>query len=244
MAKRYTDEELLTLLKEYTKNGNTRQDFFKQKQAINLRFGSWNKALKLIGVEPKKIRRYSKEQMKEKLLKEYNKNNKIPSCEECTFRNTVYKLFGTWNNALKYAGLEYRKISEKITYTREELKEIYINFSLENNFENGASSKELQKGYKEGKLLVKYHVFSNYFSGMNGLRKECGFEIINRVSNYTKEELTLIMKNKIKELRRNPSLREFNRMRDMPSVTTYYKFFKTHSFLQILEEIERSGNGK
>ena len=146
-----TDAELIQDLKDfYTKyNRSPRAEDMKLPlQSYNnyiLRFGSWDKALKLAGLTKcgklyKNIGEKSRSNFKtdEDLLSElrrfYEENNRTPnnhdtnSTEYMSAKNTYIQRFKTWNNALELAGLTVNLM----TKTDDELIQDLIKFSEEN----------------------------------------------------------------------------------------------------------------
>ena len=83
-------------------------------------FGTWNKALKISGLEKKYNGIYSDEELLEQLKNHYKKKDCITrlsfTADKTTCSpSTIARRFGSWNKALKKAGLPI------IEYSREEV---------------------------------------------------------------------------------------------------------------------------
>jgi hypothetical protein len=82
------------------------------------RFGSWNGALEEAGLEINREQGIPKEQLIEDLKDFAEKIEKVPTYREMTDKGpwsgeTYHNRFGTWNNALKKAGLEINRLDMK-----------------------------------------------------------------------------------------------------------------------------------
>src|SRR3954452_19889318 len=125
MRKTYTKKDIITFLQAYyAKNGELLSlKLYRQKQykpsetTIRKKFGSWNNALEEAGIPiNRKVKSwYTKEDIIKHLqsiskndaitiAREYQKKYTSPSIE------TVISLFGSWNNALKAAGLKENRV--------------------------------------------------------------------------------------------------------------------------------------
>ena len=112
---KYTNEEVLNQLRDFLKrNGNITVNSFKADKtvcAVNTvirRFGSWNKALKKIGLTPKE--KYTKEEIVEQLIDCYRRNGKVTvhifdADKTLCSSSVVLDRFGSWTKALEEVGL-------------------------------------------------------------------------------------------------------------------------------------------
>lgn len=126
----YTDKELLDYLRRF-KNENGRSpgqnDFVNNPEYPNYsiyrkRFGSWNNALMLVGLDiNKRDKKYTDEELLDCLKQFYQENGRIPMASdflnnfEYPHRNTYMERFGSWNNALEMTELNLEKRFEKYT---------------------------------------------------------------------------------------------------------------------------------
>jgi len=184
---KYTNEELLKILKEYyNKNNKAEQrDFCNNNglpsfQTYIKRFGSWNKAKSLIGI-PISIRveyNITPELIIEKFKKLVNELGKIPSSEELNkikgFPSfpIICKHFDNYNNFVESCGFSYNKLSNgklKKEFLLNEIQRFVKEFNkipVQTDFEN-------LKGYPTRKT------FSNHFGYFNDAVRLAGFEPLN-----------------------------------------------------------------
>lgn len=198
---KYTDEELLEILKEYyNKNNKAEQrDFCNRNglpsyQTYIKRFGSWNKAKSLINI-PTNIR--SKYNISPELIIDKFKNlvrelDRIPSSDELSkikgFPSlfTLYKHFDNYDDFVNKCGFSYNKISNgkfKKDFLINEIKRFVEEFNIipiQTDFEN-------LKGYPSRKT------FSNHFKDFNEVIRLAGYE----PQNLSQKEYDLKYRNKI-----------------------------------------------
>lgn len=120
MASQYTQEELIKLLLEQKKqlkripNSREMKPCF---QVYSDAFGSWNNALKVAGLTPKRENnKYSKEDLIKIIQDVAEKIGKTPTVDDIDSKigRTVFSYkFGSWNNALIEAGFEPLQIRKR-----------------------------------------------------------------------------------------------------------------------------------
>ncbi len=141
---RYTNEELLGYLRQfYKENGRVPivADFDNNPKCPGpkiywTRFGSWDNALDIIGLLDKRKREtYTNEELLGYLRQFYKENGRTPEINDFN-NNDRYpsdvpykKRFGSWNNAIKTAGLQVNRFNN---ITDEELLECLLQFYEEN----------------------------------------------------------------------------------------------------------------
>lgn len=139
----YTDEELLEYLRLFNReNGRTPEsrDFnynikYPHSNTYKKRFGSWNKALKMAKLRFTRFANVTDKELLESLTQFFTENERSPTWEDFTNNNKypsfkTYQIhFGSWNNALKMAGL---KTNNCKGITDHELLELLVQFSKEN----------------------------------------------------------------------------------------------------------------
>lgn len=128
MSNKYTDEDLLNLLRTFhAEHGRSpKQREIVQYQTITKRFGSWNKALEKAGLTVLR-ENYSDEYLLNLLKDFYKKHGRSPKRREIKENNAIRERFCSWNNALEKAGLPVlRKI-----WTKEELIKVVDDIILE-----------------------------------------------------------------------------------------------------------------
>ncbi len=133
-----TDEELLDDLKQVARDENTEtitQQLYGNRgkfdcTTVSRRFGSWKEALLRAGLSPGDNRRPQLRISKEELLCDLRRIAKLNNSNTVTQRtyndngrhayNTLIRTFGSWNSALRNAGLD---ISNRVMVSDEELFE-------------------------------------------------------------------------------------------------------------------------
>ena len=138
-------------------------------------FGSWKAAIEAAGLDYSKIRRYrswSRDKVIRKMKEAYAKDKPINSNAKQKNNKPLYmaaiKRFGNWANAVKAAGIDYRKIRIRRLMDKAEIK------------------REIMQLYRSGVDLSYSNMRKNYqyllAAGMKKLgggswaaaRKECG----------------------------------------------------------------------
>lgn len=206
----YTDDELLNIIKNKTKELG-RIPYLKEIKQCNIiskRFGSWNNALKLAGYENTKNKEFTREELLELIRCRYKKTGNIPKISEFEFKFYIYKFFGSWNNALKLAGIEMKSDKKKIKSN--ERKKKYSDEDLLQKIKNKYNELgEIPKSYQ----VENYTIIIRRFNGWDNALKKAGVDDkklkkYNKI--YTKKDLLNMIKEKTKELGRIPSMAEFS----------------------------------
>lgn len=134
--KKYSKEDVLKLIKKLTEEGNktpTIKDLNQHGCRTNnivRYFGSYANALKQLGIEPnikreegklgrrKNTKVFTKKEIVELIKNTYIETNKVPTIKELNLKgcstNNIVRNFGTYSEAVKFAGLEPNKYSKKI----------------------------------------------------------------------------------------------------------------------------------
>ena len=94
------------------------------------RFGSWENALRAVGIDYTKIRKYrewDREKIKEEILRLHRDGIPVNSKNIQKIYPALYHAsrnkFNSWREAIEYAGLDYKKIALRITRKPEEILE-------------------------------------------------------------------------------------------------------------------------
>jgi len=139
-------------------------------------FGSWRKALKVAGFEPRRYRRWSKDEIIEKLKDLADELGKSPTFEDARERGLYYhnvrKHFDSWNEAKEVAGLETfsRARNPKLEVLGAVKKEGVVTVSeLSEHFDVSRQTIHdwLRKLKKETEIMTSYPQFG---VGMGGAR--------------------------------------------------------------------------
>jgi len=228
---KYTKEELIKKLKLISKKlGKTPtiKDIRKEKNfpsyiSFYFKFGSWNNALKAAKLDLNyEYRFYSKNELLKYLIDFSNKNKKTPTIED--FNNnsnfpaaiTYFDRFGSWNNALKLAGLE---INVRKDYTKQELLEFLRNLRKE------LRRTPMMKDLTSRKNLPEATVFKDRFGSWNRALEAAGLEVIHYFRKWKKEEVIKWLNKKYIELGKTPGIRDFDADPKAPAKNTVRKLF-------------------
>jgi hypothetical protein len=250
MKEKYSNEELLTILHN-RKNELGHSPTIKE---MGRKFGtpssqmyykyfntqSWNKILKMAGLEVNHFQGYTKEFALEKLREFYSIYGRIPIAQDFRKSDLIPKYdyynenFGTFKNALYEAGLIEKPLTddERIKISIDELiklantiKKCPTVYQYESLKHKGLVRRELEK-----KLGLKYNDICRKYIPQYPLN-----QIIKEA---TKEELIsdlTLLKNK---LGRTPMIQDLSNNKDIIrySTTVYYRVFNK-TFNGIIEEL-------
>lgn len=245
-----TNEEILSMVKsELERIGSTtivdymnnRNDFAPSVRFLTDRLGmKWNEILKILGFEVN-VEQRSKEEWLQ-LLKDVAADlGKTPSVNDLVrygLNDTVYKLnFGTWNNAIREAGLDVVFEKNEVVHTKEELLQMYID--LCGKLGRAATSSDINRH-----LLYKSDVFAIRFGGLQNLRDLAGSpEGKKQNKKYTKKEIQnrLIEQYELRGRRlTNSELNQLSKNNDsFPSISSILRYFRTTKISEVWDEIER-----
>lgn len=226
MSKKYTDEELIQIIKDKAiKLGRPPQRReLKCFNAVILHFGSFNNGLIAAGLVPRTIKNMSKDDMLESIRKWSKKHGKTPSISEWieSKKNGEYipelrhmqRTFGdiTWNKLLKLAGLEINEESKVGIYDKYSDKELLQ--ILKNELKRLNTNKWLDYERNRNKEYPSVTFYKRRFKcSWNKLLKKAGYKD-NEINNIrrTKEELIKMLKNIAKEIGHTPSITELSKL--------------------------------
>lgn len=213
LKKRYSDEEILKQMREhYLKRGSiTTKSFDEDKEVCSLktvrsRFGSWNNAIKELGVKEKLLRTL-KEKAETKELLKYRKEEK-------------------WKELRIEFGLE--------EYSEEEIQREYIKFKRENKqFAALVMAEEIKEKYVKTKKIssrdFNARVIKRNFGRWENALQETGLEelILKEKQEYIFEK----MKKFIEKTGRKPYDHEYRAKYGLPSIVRINHYFGNKSVL-------------
>jgi predicted GIY-YIG superfamily endonuclease/ribonuclease I len=181
-------------------------------------FGSWNKALREVGLEVNVNTDFNKNELIEELQRLDNEYDVNPSRElmksEGKFGHSTYRRnFGSWNNALKEAGL---KINMENNISKERLLEELQRLSDEYDV-------NLSRELMNSKGKFSSGPYDNVFGSWNNALKEAGLEV-NVERNISKERLLEELQRLSDEYDVSPS-RELMRSKGKFGSNTYRRTF-------------------
>lgn len=207
------------------------------------RFESYKKFLNSLGYNTLE-KSYTKDEII-KLLQDGIDNGDIKSIMDLSKKDypvpvTIYKILGvnSWKETLNLINRKLQSnysSNSRYNFTKEELKDMYFELSEKlNKTNNGASQQDVKKH-----LGMTQDVFQRVFKkSFIELKKEWGFEVINRRNCYTKEIIAELLKNKIKEKGKELTTREIIIDEDLPTLSTIYRIFNTKSIKEIYKMIK------
>jgi len=116
---KYTKEQLLHYLEKFSKeigrtpsiNDINKNKKYPSSSTYMNRFGTWNRSLKAAGLKVNLKKKYDKKEMLDSLVQLSNELGTVPKTKDLVGKrwiassSTYRKMFGTWNNALKKAGI-------------------------------------------------------------------------------------------------------------------------------------------
>ncbi len=243
----YTDNELLSFIKNYydeNKKVPSVRDFkivnkeYPNHGTYYLRFGSWNNAIKLAGLDSNRIVDYTDSELLESLRKFYMENNRVPlntdfiGNQKYPSRSIVTKRFGSWNEALRKAGLDVNE--EHHSYhimSDDELLDCLNEYYSKNN------KVPIATDFNNTIDYPSFMTYLNRFGSWNNALKMAGLEV-NRefYSIYTDEELLDFLVNYFERTENVPTEKAFKENSECPSVYIYRRRFG--SWLKALELVE------
>ena len=227
---KYSKNELIKIVKEYSKDlGKTPK---MKEVAINKNlppinqflktFGKWNNLLKDAKLEINAVGEYDKDFLLQKLVDIKRKLKRNPRLEDLNNLKNVpshevyFRRFGSWNNALKLAGLD---INMRKDYTKGEL----IILLRKKASELGRSP--IIKDLESDKNMPDRDTYERYFGSFNKALEASGLEVKYVFRKWTKEELLQKLREKSKKLGRSPTQRSIDKDPLMPGKGNYRKYF-------------------
>lgn len=189
---------------------------------VSARFGSWNNAMRLLGLEPNHEHHIDKSRLLNDILLVFNKNGTINTDlynkEGRYCAATIRNKFGSWSNALREAGISNTSFNISESDLLKDLIEICDGKTISKSFYR-----------KNGKFSVEH--FIHKFGNWRKAQQAAGIDVERlRSSSYNRQNLLNILYSLYKKLGRTPVLDDL----DCPNDTTYFKHFKKMSWYDIL----------
>ncbi len=250
--KKLTKKIIINQLKKcYSENPNMKaKDFEKDRSvcsvnAVTLRFGSWNNALKEAGIKLNTREKWSNEEILKQLREHYSKTGNITvesfdNDKGVCSTDTVKNRFGSWSKGLKKAGiliLEEKKLTkEKIT---EQINDYY-----------SRNSKITATGFEKDRTVCSIERVVVHFGSWNNAMIELGYK--EKVIKQSNEKLLNILRDKAKtgellkyrkgtgwkELAEDFGLEEYSEEKIEKGYTRIKRENREFSKLVMLEEIK------
>ncbi|WP_409018127.1 homing endonuclease associated repeat-containing protein (plasmid) [Bacillus velezensis] len=196
--KKYTEEELIAILKQRYKELGRPPHGREVNQASTIKkyFGSFNKGLEAAGLAPNQNKRYTKKELIAILKQRYKELGRTPKAKEITQYKSILKHFGSFNAGLEAAGLA-SNTTRKWAYTESDLIEIL----QQKASELGRSPKHRE--------VKQWATIRKHFGSFNKGLEAAGLALNTaRNRTYTESDLIEILQKKAKELGRRPKHKE------------------------------------
>jgi hypothetical protein len=242
MKKRYSDEELLNIIKQKAEGlGRTPKIKEVGHQWVILdRFSNYNNALKLCGLIPNIRETYTKEELLNIIKDKCKELGRTPRSNEVTDIITSIKYhFGTWNKALEEAQIDINIKANNTGYNDEELIEIYIN--LCNKLDKFAESKDIYE------LGFSPNVFANRFKDLETLRNIIKNDSRLKISNhyfrnykkkFTEKQMLEYVERINNDLDSKVNFEQFNeylKKNKLPHASTICRYLRVRSYKDIFK---------
>ena len=222
-ARHYSDEELFEALKRKAESlGRTpmTRDVESDKSmpsaiTYSNRFGSWNEALKAAGFLVNAQASYTNEELIGQLRAKAESLGRTPTRDGVDSDKSMPSVkaytnrFGSWNEALKAAGL---LVNVQASYTNEELIS-----RLRAKAESLGRTPTI-KDTRSDKSMPSNETYADRFGSWNEALKIAGL-LVN--TGRTNEDLIGLLKAKAESLGRTPTMKDVDSDKSMPSVATY-----------------------
>ena len=230
---RYTEEEVLKQMQDHYKRHEkmTRKFFGEDKKVCSIttvikKFGSWEKALEELGLEKERRVIYSDEEILSQIKRHYQKN---PNMNSHTFKAdksvcssyTVTLRFGSWENALKQAGIPVKKL------TKEEISRQLKEFYKKNN-------KISMQDFNKDKNYCCAETVAKVFGSWEKALIELGLKKFRGYIEYDKEKLLEVLKEKVK-LGKLKYRTDIEKLEGVPSWTYVKKLWSWDELVQTLK---------
>lgn len=227
---KYTKEELIRIIRDYSeviertpkmKEVACDRNLPPINQFLKM-FGSWNGALENAELKINRVGRYNDNEILRKLVEIKIKKNRNPKLDDLKYFNNApssevyFRKFGSWNNALRLAGL---KINVRKDYKKEELLKLLMDKAKE----LGRSPKIKDLGSKNN--MPDKDPYERCFGGFNKALEVADLEVMYVFRKWAKEDVINWLVYKYQELGRTPGIRDFDNDVRTPSKGTVRKLF-------------------
>lgn len=137
--------------------------------------------------------------------------------------------FGSWNNFLRECGYEVNSENTPINKTNEEIVKEYKEVSLKKGYSQGIPTNFLKSELGYSAAFLAYR-----FGSISKLKKLAGFEAIVRDKKWQKEDILEFLSS-----RDRMTSKEITESKELPSLSTLFRMFKTTSINKVYEEVEK-----
>jgi len=198
------------------------------------RFGSWKDAVIKAGFNPERYIDYSKEDLQKEMCRVSKEHcgGETPTKREMKqygeiSESTYYRIFGSWNEAVKQCGFKVNEVYSKTDreYEREELVSELRRLSEE--YREGGSPRYIDVVQHSD---IQQRVFINEFGSWNKALKDSGFSV--NIYFRNKKEIKEEMKNLSSKLDKTPTAKQFYNETGIPDALVQEKFGKWNEFIE------------
>ena len=137
--------------------------------------------------------------------------------------------FGSWNNFLRECGYEVNSENTPINKTNEEIVKEYKEVSLKKGYSQGIPTNFLKSELGYSAAFLAYR-----FGSISKLKKLAGFEAIVRDKKWQKEDILEFLSS-----RDRMTSKEITESKELPSLSTLFRMFRTTSINKVYEEVEK-----
>ena len=168
------------------------------------------------------MKKYTQEQLIQNLKHLSREIGRTPRVEDFQKQvgypsfKTYFQRFGSWNNALKLAGL---RINVRKDYTKEEL------IGMLRNKANEVGRSPMIKDLESDKNMPDRDTYERHFGSFNKSLEAAGLEVKYIFRKWTKEEAIKWLRYKYEELGRTPGIRDFDKDPRTPAKDVVRKLF-------------------
>jgi DNA-binding protein H-NS len=245
-AKNYSKEEIIKALQRYAEenDGFLTYDLYRNKKykpsdtTIRKKFGSWNQALREAGIMTnREVEKWYTEEEVLRILQNVSENGKAITIDEYKKQkiqpnfDTIVALFGSWNEAIKKAGLK----ENSVVYTDEEMIKALQKYSQK-------KGKFTSLDYVKDRIQPSYPAIQQRFGSWANAVKNAGIE--PTYVYYTDLEILHEIKRCLDETKADYiTIADYERLSNHPHSMTIYKRFG--SWKKAVELAKRyQGNSK
>jgi Homing endonuclease associated repeat len=215
--KRYTDEELLDILREKARElGRTpKQREVSCYSTLQERFGSFNRALELAGLEVSR-KNYTDEELLDMIRDKAKELGRTPQIRDVPNYATIRSRFGSWNHALELAGFE----KQRIYYTDEDLIKIIRD-----------KTKELGRPPRR-RELIQYQAIKDHFGSWEKGLIAAG---VKKPKELEQPKLSSTEKRKRKLERSIEELKRLSEEQGFPTIIEWARYAREHGLFSYIK---------
>lgn len=237
----FTKEELILIVTCWAKNSDdlSAENFNKNRDEnvpstnfIVTRLDmTWSEIIKNLGYK-NELTLFEMKQILFGLIEELGHTPSIKELEKYGHCSSMFKKkCGSYNKLLKELNFIPNKTPTKVTESKDELLQQYIDYS--NKLGRAATTIDLDNSKK----LYNSAVYITRFGNMKNLTMLAGFETRRRKPLYNKRDVNIVLKNLYEKYGRKLTLAELKKEKVVPSINTMMRLYQTTKFSEIWKEV-------